>query len=225
MMATPLVSVLMTSFNREKYIKLSIDSLLSSSYSNWELIVLDDCSSDKTFKIAKEYEKLDPRIKAFQNPINLGQFKNRNEIVKYAKGKYLKYLDSDDLIYTHGLEILVENMEQFPDAGYGLCSLPQNIDTMYPFCLSPCESYEWHYLKKRSLFHKAPLSSIIKKDAFHSINGFPHEAVSGDFAMWNHLSQSFNVVLIQQGIVWYRKHEEQEMQKACSAPRASRRPG
>lgn len=69
---TPLVSVLMTSYNREKHISESIKSLLNSTYQNWELIVLDDFSKDKTYEIAKEYEKTDSRIKVFKNTINLG---------------------------------------------------------------------------------------------------------------------------------------------------------
>jgi glycosyltransferase involved in cell wall biosynthesis len=203
----------MTAYNREKHIFESIDSLIKSTYQNWELIILDDCSEDNTFKIAKKFETEDTRIKAFKNSKNLGQFKNRNEIVKYASGKYLKYLDSDDLIYPHGLEVLVYFMEKFPDAGYGLCSLNQHPITIYPIFLTPRESYQWHYLKKFPLFHKAPLSSIIKKDVFEAIGGFPHEAVSGDFAMWNLLAQKHSVVLMPQGIVWYREHAEQEMQK------------
>ena len=58
---------------------------------------------------------------SFQNTINLGQFTNRNEIIN-ASGKYIKYLDSDDLIYPHGLEFWF-TMEKYPDADYGLCSL------------------------------------------------------------------------------------------------------
>lgn len=210
---TPLVSVLMTSYNREKHISESIKSLLNSTYQNWELIVLDDFSKDKTYEIAKEYEKTDSRIKVFKNTINLGQFTNRNEIVKYASGKYIKYLDSDDLIYPHGLEVLVYYMEKYPDADYGLCSLEQHPITIYPILLTPKESYQWHYIKKFPLFHKAPLSSIIKKEVFNAVGGFPHEAVSGDFAMWNLLAQKHSVVLMPQGIVWYRVHAEQEMQK------------
>lgn len=213
MQMKPKVSILMTAFNREKHILESINSLLESTYQNWELIILDDCSKDKTYEIAKNFEKTDSRIKVYKNSKNLGQFNNRNEIVKYSSGKYLKYLDSDDLIYPYGLEVLVHFMEKFPNAGYGLCSLKQHPETIYPIYLNPRESYQWHYIKKFQIFHKAPLSSIIKKDVFDAIGGFPHEAVSGDFAMWNLLAQEHSVVLMPQGIVWYREHQDQEMQK------------
>jgi glycosyltransferase involved in cell wall biosynthesis len=205
----PLVSVLMTSYNREKYITESIDSVLASTYSNWELIILDDGSADNTFNIAQNYALKDSRIKAYRNRVNLGQFKNRNEIVKYSNGEYLKYLDSDDLLYPYGLEQLVFYMEKFPDAGYGLCSIKQDDSKIYPYQLSPEQSYRAHYLEGRGIFNKAPLSSIFRRKAFIDVGGFPHENHSGDFAMWNHIACFYAVVLMPQGIVWYRSHDDQ----------------
>ncbi|SDB65019.1 Glycosyl transferase family 2 [Flavobacteriaceae bacterium MAR_2010_188] len=209
----PLVSVLMTAFNREKYLQSAVESLLKSTYYNWELIILDDCSTDSTFSLAQHLAAKDERIQVYRNSKNLGQFKNRNKIVDYAQGKYIKYLDSDDLIYPYGLEQLVYYMEQFPNAGYGFCSIKQDPNRIYPLLLAPSESYEEHFIKKNRIFDKAPLSSIIKKEVILRYGGFPHEAVSGDFAMWCLLAQTENVVLMPQGIVWYRTHEGQEMQK------------
>ena len=93
----PLVSVLMTAYNREKYIGLAIESILESTYSFFELIIVDDFSRDKTLSIAKSYEKIDSRIKVYQNSQNLGDYFNRNQVAKFAVGKYLKYIDADDL--------------------------------------------------------------------------------------------------------------------------------
>jgi len=210
---TPLVSVLMTAFNRENYLSQAVDSVLASTYQNWELIILDDCSTDATFNLAQQLALKDNRIKAFKNDNNLGQFKNRNKIVEYAEGKYLKYLDSDDLIYPYGLEQLVFYMEQFPEAGYGLCSIEQDDEKLFPILLSPEDTYKRHFIEGKPVFHKAPLSSIIKTSVFREVRGFPHEAVSGDFAMWCYLSLQCSVVLMPEGIVWYRVHADQEMQK------------
>lgn len=212
-MDKPLVSVLMTVYNREKYIAQAIESVIASTYTNWELIILDDHSGDNSVTIARRYEKKDTRIKVYVNESNLGQFKNRNKIVDYASGIYLKYLDSDDLIYPYGLEQLVYYMVQFPEAGYGICSLIQDEKVIYPFCLTPQEAYQRHYIQNIPLFHKEPLSSIIKTEVFRETGGFPHEAVSGDFAMWCYLSMQYSVVLMPKGIIWYRIHSEQEMQK------------
>jgi glycosyltransferase involved in cell wall biosynthesis len=208
-MAGPLVSVLMTSYNREKYIGAAIESVLASTYTNFELIITDDRSKDNTVEIARKYAANDNRVKVFVNEKNLGQFPNRNYAASLANGKYLKYLDSDDLIYPNGLEILVNMMEKFPEAGYGLCSLEQDEKYIFPFMLSPQNAYKRHFLDKIALFHKAPLSSIFKKDIFFQVGGFTNPAGEGDYEMWLALSTKFDVVLMPHGIVWYREHEDQ----------------
>ncbi|MEJ8756635.1 glycosyltransferase family A protein [Pontibacter sp. H259] len=210
MINSPLVSVLMTSYNREKYIGQAIESVLASTYNNFELIIVDDKSSDKTVEITRSFAAADSRIKVYINDQNLGDYSNRNKAAAFAKGKYLKYVDSDDYIYPYGIEQLVFYMEQFPDAGYGLCSLQQNNKKVYPFELTPKEAYNYHYFGP-GLFYRAPLSSIIKREAFEELGGFTPIRMSGDFDMWHKLSQKFNVVLMPQGIVWYREHGEQEM--------------
>src|SRR3982751_631540 len=121
----PLVSVLMTSYNREKYIGFAIESVMASTYQNWELIVVDDCSTDKTLQIAREYEKKDKRIRVYLNEKNLGDYPNRNKAASYANGKYIKYIDADDAIYYWGLQVEIEMMERFPEAAYGLDSIEQ----------------------------------------------------------------------------------------------------
>ena len=123
---TPLVSVLMTSYNREKYIGEAIESVLNSSYRHFELIIVDDGSKDRTMEIARQYAEKDQRVKVYRNERNLGDYPNRNKAASYATGKYLKYVDADDLIYPWGLELLVQMMEKFPNAGWGLCSLEQD---------------------------------------------------------------------------------------------------
>lgn len=217
-MNKPLVSVLMTVYNREKYIAQAVESVMASTYQNWELIIVDDQSKDSSVEIAKSYEAKDSRIKVYINKKNLGDYPNRNQAASYAKGKYLKYVDADDKIYPYGLEQLVFYMGQFPDAGYGLCSLAPDKAKMYPFSLNPKAAYKRHYIEKISLFHKAPLSAIIKKEAFDMAGGFTGKRMLGDFEMWHLLSQQFPVVLMPQGMVWYREHEEQEMADHRSNP-------
>ncbi len=85
----PLVSVLMTAFNREKYIAVAIQSVLNSSYKNFELIIADDGSTDNTVAIARSYANLDLRITVFINEKNLGDYSNRNKAATYAKGEFI----------------------------------------------------------------------------------------------------------------------------------------
>jgi glycosyltransferase involved in cell wall biosynthesis len=201
----------MTVYNREKYIAEAIESVMASTYQHWELIIVDDQSKDKSVEIAHSYAVKDKRIKVFINEQNLGDYPNRNQAASYAQGKYLKYVDADDMIYPYGLEQLVFYMEQFPEAGYGLCSLEQDEYNAYPFLLDPKAAYQRHYIKNISLFHKAPLSAIINKKAFEKTGKFTGKRMLGDFEMWHLLSQKSSVVLMPHGIVWYRKHDDQEM--------------
>jgi hypothetical protein len=101
-------------------------------------------------------------------------------------------------------------MEQFPEAGYGLCSLEQDQLRIFPFICNPAEAYHRHYFEL-PLFHKAPLSSIIRKDVFEKVGGFKSIRMAGDFEMWHRLSLNYSVVLMPHGIAWYRKHDNQEM--------------
>jgi glycosyltransferase involved in cell wall biosynthesis len=207
----PLVSVLMTTYNREKYLAEAVESVLASTYENFELIIVDDQSKDRSLAIAREFSRKDERVKAVLNEKNLGDYPNRNKAASLATGKYIKYVDADDLIYPTGLGVLVDGMERFPEAGFGLGSLPQDKFRIFPFMLSPAEAYQRHYFKEQ-LFHKAPLSAIIRKDVFEATGGFTGRRYLGDFEMWHILAARYPVVLMPHGVVWYREHEEQEMQ-------------
>jgi glycosyltransferase involved in cell wall biosynthesis len=211
MTGNPLVSVLMTCYNREKYIAFAIESVLASDYSDFELIIMDDGSTDATVSIVQKFALQDNRVRVYANDKNLGDYPNRNRAASVATGKYLKYVDSDDYIYPWGLKVLVSTMEQFPGAGWGICSLPQHDDKPFPFQLTPQEAYRYHYFGPGLLFHRAPLSSIIRRDVFEQVEGFRSIRMAGDFEMWHRLGQQFPVVLMPQGIIWYRKHGEQEI--------------
>ena len=208
-MNSPAISVLMTTYNREKYVGAAIESVLNSSFKDFELVVVDDRSKDKTVDIVREWQAKDDRVKLFINEQNLGDYPNRNQAAAHATGKYLKYVDADDLIYPWGLQILWECMERFPEAGWGLCSLAQDKARPFPFVLETQEAYRYHYLGP-GLFHKAPLSSIIKKELFDAVGGFEPGRMVGDFAMWHRLALQSPVVLMPHGMVWYRAHDDQE---------------
>ncbi|MEI8605393.1 glycosyltransferase family 2 protein [Pseudoalteromonas sp. B160] len=95
-MEQPLVSIIMPAYNVEKYIKQSIASVTSQSYSNWELLITDDRSTDGTQRIVEEYASKDPRIKLFINAKNGGAGIARNNSIKQADGRFIAFLDADD---------------------------------------------------------------------------------------------------------------------------------
>jgi Glycosyltransferases involved in cell wall biogenesis len=217
-MATPLVSVLMTAYNREKYIAEAIESVLASTFQDFELIIVDDCSRDHTVEIVRRYTS-DPRLQVHVNEKNLGDYPNRNRAASLAKGQYLKYVDSDDYIYPRGLQIMVEMFEPFTEAAVGFCSFAQVSERPYPFQLSPREAYQYSYFNRtHSIFSRASLSSIIRRDKFEAVGGFTGKRMVGDFEMWHILAARFPVVLLPDGIVWNREHPAQEIQDFRNRP-------
>jgi teichuronic acid biosynthesis glycosyltransferase TuaG len=103
-METPLVSIITPSFNSEKFIAETIQSVQNQTYKNWELIIVDDCSSDATVSIVTKMALLDNRIQLFQSKKNLGTGIARNTAVTKCKGKYISFLDADDLWKSQKLE-------------------------------------------------------------------------------------------------------------------------
>ncbi|EFB2869765.1 glycosyltransferase family 2 protein, partial [Escherichia coli] len=92
-----LVSIIMPSYNSEFTIKESIKSVIEQTYSNWELLITDDCSTDRTCQIVKEFVEQDDRIKLFVSDKNKGAGAARNNSIKESSGRFLAFLDSDDL--------------------------------------------------------------------------------------------------------------------------------
>lgn len=108
----PLVSIITPLYNSEKYIAETIESVLAQTYSNWEMIIVDDCSKDNSTKIVEEYQKKDRRIKLYRNEINKGVSYTRNRAIDLSQGKYIAFLDSDDLWKKEKLEKQIKFMEE-----------------------------------------------------------------------------------------------------------------
>ncbi len=108
----PLISIITPNYNCEKFIALTIESVLAQTYTNWEMIIQDDCSTDKSYEIALKYAKIDARIKVFKNARNSGAAVTRNNAIEISKGKYLAFLDSDDIWFPEKLEKQLKFMQK-----------------------------------------------------------------------------------------------------------------
>lgn len=106
------VSIIMPSWNASKFINETINSVLTQSYKNWELIIVDDCSIDDTFEILKSFQKKDKRIQCYQLKQNSGPASARNLALNYASGRYIAFLDSDDLWIETKLENGVKTLSK-----------------------------------------------------------------------------------------------------------------
>ncbi len=100
----PLVSICIPVYNAEKTIEETIKSVLSQTYKNWEMIIVDDVSTDDSLQIIEHYAQNDNRIKVIRSKQNMGPAKARNRAIEEAKGKYIAFLDSDDIWFPEKLE-------------------------------------------------------------------------------------------------------------------------
>ncbi len=106
-----LVSIILPSYNTEKYIADAIESVLSQTYNNWEMIIVDDGSTDNSIQIIDEYVRRDKRIRLIKSDKNCGLPSARNKAIKVAKGRYIAFLDSDDMWLPEKLEKQINFMK------------------------------------------------------------------------------------------------------------------
>ncbi len=216
MSESPVVSVAVTVYNRERYLPDCLESVLASTWRNFEVVLVDDCSSDNSFEVARRFASNDPRIRISRNEHNLGDYRNRMRAAELARGRYLKYVDSDDLIYSHSLEIMVEAMETNRDAALGLChSLPED-ESPYPWKLEPASSWRKEFLGD-GCFGSGPSGAIIDRERFIEIGGFREWGVLSDADLWYRMSAKWPIMLLPPGLVWWRRHAQQEFSKDSAA--------
>ena len=106
------ISVIMPIYNIEKYLKRALKCLINQTYSNLEIILIDDGSTDKSGKICDEYAKKDNRIKVIHQK-NAGVAVSRNVGIKHATGMYIGFVDSDDIFSLDMYNILYQNMQKY----------------------------------------------------------------------------------------------------------------
>jgi glycosyltransferase involved in cell wall biosynthesis len=114
-MAQPLVSITMPAHNAQAFIAEAVEGILHQTYPDFELIIVDDCSSDDTFAIASSYAKKEPRITVVRNATNLKTAKTRNVATSKVKGKYILIMDADDWSYPDRISKQVAFMEAHPE--------------------------------------------------------------------------------------------------------------
>ena len=168
MATTPILSIIMPCYNQAQYIDEAIQSVIRQTYKDWELIIVDDGSTDDSFSIAKRYAQSDSRIKAFSQD-NGGPSKARNNGVKRSSGKYIMFFDSDDRLAPQYLDIGVQYMTSHPECTVFYSRLKRfgkmNDEVGIHFI-----SYEQE-LCVSSLF----LTCIIKRSDFVRIGGFDEQ--------------------------------------------------
>ena len=121
-----LVSIITPNYNCVRFIAQTIESVLFQTYTNWEMIIIDDCSTDGSYEIAQEYAIKDNRIKVIRNEKNCGAAISRNKAIEIAQGEFVAFLDSDDLWFPFKLEKQIFFMHE-NDCDFSFCEY-EHID-------------------------------------------------------------------------------------------------
>ena len=130
----PLVSVIMPAYNAQLYVAQAIESILNQSYRNYEFIIVDDASTDKTSKILTDFKKRDKRIILVRTKKNEGVTRSLNKALKITKGKYIIRMDADDWSYPDRFRLQVELMNKNPNvvvSGSHIEVCDQNLNPRY----------------------------------------------------------------------------------------------
>lgn len=106
----PMVSVITPTYNSQKYVEEAIASVRTQTYDNWEMIIVDDHSDDDTYTIVQRIARLEPRIRLLRQEVNAGAGPARTRALDNANGRFIAYLDADDIWYPQKLELQVDFM-------------------------------------------------------------------------------------------------------------------
>jgi len=210
----PLVSLLMTTYNREKYLAEAIDSVLESTYENIEFIIVDDNSKDNTISIAQSYQEKDSRIKLFKNKINLGDYPNRNKAAEYANGEYLMYVDSDDKLLRDTVEKCMKLILEYPHVGFGIYFPEKDVKEAY--VIQSKAAIRRQYFKAAFL-QVGPGGVFLRRSFFEEIGKFPVKYGPASDMYFNVKAASkTNILIFPFPLVFYRRHENQELHNQYS---------
>ena len=202
-MTHELVSIVTPSYNTADFIAETIKSVQDQTYTNWEMIIVDDCSTDRTDEIVAEFVAEDPRIRYMKNEKNCGAAQTRNRALREARGRWIAFLDSDDLWLPTKLERQVSFMEangysfsytqysEITESGQdsGVCvSGPGKITRagMFAFCWPGC----------LTVMYDAAVVGLIQIADIKKNN---------DYAMWLKICRGADCYLLSERLAKYRR--------------------
>ena len=199
-----LVSIIMPSYNTAKYIKDSIESVLSQTYTNWELIIVDDCSTDNTDEVVGKFS--DGRIRYFKNEKNSGAAVSRNKALREAKGRWIAFLDSDDLWLPEKLEKQIAFMKQngyvFSYTNYieiNEESKPNGVMVTGPKRITRRGMYSYCWPGCLTVMYNADKVGLIQIEDIKKNN---------DYAMWLKVCKKADCYLLDEYLAEYRRGRE-----------------
>jgi glycosyltransferase involved in cell wall biosynthesis len=203
---TPLISVVMPVYNVEKFLNQAMESILRQTVADFELIVVDDLSTDQSPQILAEYK--DPRIVLLPNRVNLGSTKSRNCALKIARGEYIALMDSDDVAMPNRLEVQVNALES---SGAGMThSNVEYIDASGQTTGQSARNFEPLNLTWKMLFDSyafQPTFMWRRLLAERELGGYDESfPVAQDYDWAWRASRQIGIVGVQENLLQYRVH-------------------
>lgn len=207
-------SVIIPVFNGEKFIQKAIDSVFSQTVSDWELIIVNDGSSDNTLSVLEQYRE-NEKIRIISQP-NSGVSVARNHGVEHSKGDYIAFLDADDIWNETHLEVMKNLIEKYPDAG--LIGTFTRVELVNQEVISECNYFknkteevyledffaEYHKDKSAKMF--TVITMVVSREAFDRAGGFPVGCKIGeDLELSLVIAAYYPVVLSPVATATYRK--------------------
>lgn len=213
MLLKPLISICIPSYNHDKYVKEAIDSVLKQTYKNFELVIVDNCSTDNALKIIKSYN--DSRIRLYQNETNTGGCEGTNQAVRLARGELIALLHTDDKYAPDFLEKIVEAYNLYPEnkvfvtAVYHQDELLGHLTPTYPY------EKEGIIPKKEAIIRLAyennignGINVVIHKDALGKNDYYDMKyCISADHELFLRLAEDNEFVYINKLLTYYRMHD------------------
>jgi glycosyltransferase involved in cell wall biosynthesis len=212
----PLVSVVTPVYNTEEYLAECIESVLAQTYDNWEYVIVNNCSTDRSLEIMRRYAQQDARIRVYHNDEFLSQFQNWNHAMCQIspESKYCKVLHADDWLFPECITRMVKVAEAHPSVGivgaYRLDEVRVNLDGLpYPSTVVPGrEICRWYLLGGLYLFG-SPTSLLIRSDIVRSREAFYNESVlHSDKELCLDILQDYDFGFVHQVLTFTRRHNE-----------------
>ena len=207
-MHNPFFSIITVTYNSSQYVREAIGSVLASSFTDFELIIGDDCSTDNTWEIIQEYD--DSRISKYRNETNFREYPNRNKALGLAKGEWVLFIDGDDLIYPHALSFIASMIEKSNDVGMLLMRWYRN-NMIYPILISPRDFYLEKYFGEGFL-STAFTNVVFNRKVLLDNGGIPVGYSFGDDVVRLQLALSCKMMIISDQLTFWRETPSQAFQ-------------
>lgn len=221
-MNRPIVSLLMPAYNSVQYLKAAITSAKAQTYPHWELVIVDDASTDGTWELASKLSEDDPRIKVYRNEVNLGIPKNRAKAFEHSTGEFIAHFDNDDLLERYALEEMLLFLLKNPTYMLAYSDIAQigSKGEFHTYLASPnIDRNELHRTGWRHL-------GVYRREVMNSIDGYNTALISGceDGDLFMQIAEKFPCARVSKVLYYHRAHENNSINNNKKCETCSERP-